>query len=37
MIVEKAGNEALKTEKFQKMKAQDKINNIFEQICLKYY
>ncbi|PKY53037.1 hypothetical protein RhiirA4_471039 [Rhizophagus irregularis] len=31
MIVEKAGNEALKTEKFQKMEAQDKINNIFEQ------
>ncbi|CAB5371504.1 unnamed protein product [Rhizophagus irregularis] len=30
-IVEKAGNEALKTEKFQKMEAQDKISNIFEQ------
>ncbi|CAB5392101.1 unnamed protein product [Rhizophagus irregularis] len=30
-IVEKAGNEALKTEKFQKMGAQDKISNIFEQ------
>ncbi|CAB5296784.1 unnamed protein product [Rhizophagus irregularis] len=30
-IVEKASNEALKTEKFQKMEAQDKISNIFEQ------
>jgi hypothetical protein len=33
-IIEKAGNEALNTEKFQKMEAQEKINDIFEQVCL---
>ncbi|CAB4433934.1 unnamed protein product [Rhizophagus irregularis] len=35
-IVEKAGNEALKTEKFQKMEAQDKISNIFEQFQIAF-
>ncbi|CAB5392099.1 unnamed protein product [Rhizophagus irregularis] len=35
-IVEKAGNEALKTEKFQKMGAQDKISNIFEQFQIAF-
>ncbi|CAB5180530.1 unnamed protein product [Rhizophagus irregularis] len=35
-IVEKASNEALKTEKFQKMEAQDKISNIFEQFQIAF-